>query len=63
MKLIQDLEDRWREVQRRFTEFKAQDTVSTLQSTVTMVKTDQLVDEIFELCRAVEKGLGDRAKG
>lgn len=61
MKTLQDLEERWREVQRRLDEFKSQDTVSTLQSSVTMVKTDQLVDEIFELSRKVETGLGDRS--
>lgn len=59
---IQNLEDRWQEVQRRFSEYNAQDTVSTLQSSVTMLQTDQLVDEIHDLCKAVEKGLGDRTK-
>ena len=57
---IRDLEDRWREVQRRFSEYNAQDHVATLQSSVTMLQTDQLVDEIFELCKDVENSLGDR---
>ncbi|MGB0691964.1 MAG: hypothetical protein ACPGPD_04595 [Pseudomonadales bacterium] len=57
---IRDLEDRWHEVQRRFSEYNAQDHVATLQSSVTMLQTDQLVDEIFELCKDVENSLGDR---
>ena len=59
---IQDLEDRWQELQRRFSDYNAQGTFSTLQSSVTMLQTDQLVDEIFELCKNVENGLGDRRK-
>lgn len=55
---LQEMEDRWREVSRRVAEYNAQDTVSTLQSSLALSKTDALVGEIHELARQIKVQLG-----
>ncbi len=55
------IKERWTEIQRRVREFNAQDTVSTMQSSLTLTRTEKLVTEIHDLSRKVETGLGAKS--
>ena len=52
------IKERWTEIQNRVREFNAQDTVSTMQSSLTLTRTEKLVTEIHDLARKVETSLG-----
>ena len=58
MIVLDDMENRCAEIARRVDEFKAQDTVSTLQSSLTTSKTTKLVIEIHQLAKKIEQQLG-----
>lgn len=60
--LLKDMQDRCQEIERRVGEFKAQETIATLQSSLTTGKTDKLVIEIHDLAHQVELALGYRPK-
>lgn len=59
---LKAMEDRCIEIERRIDEFKAQDTVSTLQSSLTTGRTEKLVSEVHELAQQIEQQLGHRPR-
>ena len=56
---IDAIEKSYREIERRTEEFHAQDSMTTLQSSVATLQTEKLVAEILQQARKIEIKLGD----